>query len=432
VTVNHPGLRPAGHAVRPLVCVALAYWRDVQARRITGFSGMPSSLERSVMPASVTTAVVAFPWLLSIVACSFMAIYALTVLVISSALVHQPESDTPGSVGERSFMVKNSYMTVRPNPGQPLPKLARVSRQMIIEEAEELRAALEGFSNDPQPGCLQELDREAWMGEPNPGEAGRAQLLEFIQHQAVLTYINAYDHLHTLGRALGSDGAMTLFAHSSLSRIACEAAARFAWLLDPGVIPEERIMRGAVALLISAEERLKGANRIPSWQFDTRSRDILIGNCTAERDSAHSLIISAGIRLVRGKDAKRIARLQLDVPKVSVPLKLDVTELMDSLLSDSPGWYNAGSSVTHSYYWGLRDAIGSRPGDQPALGPDLLNVGAAVESAISASGLILARCAGYYGHDPEPHLRRSRARREEIDVLMQREGIGRLTRQRII
>ncbi len=52
-------------------------------------------------------------------------------------------------------------------------------------------------------------------------------------HQAVLIHINAYDHLLTLGRALGSDGAMTLFSHVSLSRVVCEAAVRFAWILDP-------------------------------------------------------------------------------------------------------------------------------------------------------------------------------------------------------
>ena len=64
------------------------------------------------------------------------------------------------------------------------------------------------------------------------------------------------------------------------------------------------------------------------------------------------------------------ARLHLDVPEVSVPLKRDVTELMDHLLPDSPGWYNIGSSITHSYYWGLRDAIGSRRlANQPSRRP---------------------------------------------------------------
>jgi len=32
--------------------------------------------------------------------------------------------------------------------------------------------------------------------------------------------------------------------------------------------------------------------------------------------------------------------------------KLDVTQLITSLLPDSPGWYVPASSVTHSRYWG--------------------------------------------------------------------------------
>jgi uncharacterized protein HemX len=53
---------------------------------------------------------------------------------------------------------------------------------------------------------------------------------------------------------------MALFSHSTLSRVVAEAAVRFAWLLDTDVSSEERVMRGAVALLVSADERLKGSN----------------------------------------------------------------------------------------------------------------------------------------------------------------------------
>jgi hypothetical protein len=71
----------------------------------------------------------------------------------------------------------------------------------------------------------------------------------------MLIYASAYDHLVTLGRVLGGDGAMPLFSHASLSRVVCEAAVRFAWLMDPGISSEERIVRGAVALSNSADER---------------------------------------------------------------------------------------------------------------------------------------------------------------------------------
>jgi hypothetical protein len=113
-------------------------------------------------------------------------------------------------------------------------------------------------------------------------------------------------------------------------------------------------------------------------------------------------------------------RLELEVPRASVSLRVNVSELMAVLLPDSPSWYNIGSSVTHSLYWGLRDVNGSRPGQPLALTPSVLDTGAAAESAISAVGLILERCAECYGHDPGAYLQRTRERREAIDALMRR------------
>ncbi len=106
--------------------------------------------------------------------------------------------------------------------------------------------------------------------------------------------------------------------------------------------------------------------------------------------------------------------------RVSVPLKINITELMSEWLPDSPSWYNIGSSVTHSIYWGLRDVNHSRPGESLALTPNVLDVGAAVESAMSASALILDRCGRMNGHDPTPNVRRTQERREEVDALMRR------------
>jgi hypothetical protein len=311
-------------------------------------------------------------------------------------------------------------MTVRPEPGQRLPELVWVSRLVIIEEAEALRSALDEYSSSPQPGCPYELDSKAWSNAPAPQTEARRSLLDLTQHQAVLIYINAYDHMQTLGRALGGDGATTLFSHVSLSRVVCEAAVRFAWALDPAVSAEERIVRGAVLLLTSAEERLKGATGLPADRFGTRVHQALIRNCTQERDSVRGMIERAGVRLVWDRKGKRIVRLQLDSPLVDVPVDLNVTQLMGIFLPDSPGWYRPGSSVTHSLYWGLRDAIGSAPGEPLALTPPLAEVGAAAESAISASGLILTHAAGYYGHDPRSRVERTKARREAVDLRMRR------------
>ena len=110
----------------------------------------------------------------------------------------------------------------------------------------------------------------------------------------------------------------------------------------------------------------------------------------------------------------------MQYPKVSVPQKINITELMAEWLPDAPSWYNVGSSVTHSIYWGLRDVNHSRPGESLALTPNALYVGAAVESAISASALILDRCGRMNGHDAAPYARGAQKRREEVDALMRR------------
>lgn len=56
------------------------------------------------------------------------------------------------------------------------------------------------FSNAPQPGCPWELDGKAISDQVGPEAHGRAELLCYARHQAVLIYVNAYDHLLTLGR----------------------------------------------------------------------------------------------------------------------------------------------------------------------------------------------------------------------------------------
>jgi len=311
-------------------------------------------------------------------------------------------------------------MTVRPPPGFPLPELVTVANRVITDEADALRAALEDFSNAPQPGCPWNQDDKTVSDPASPHAEGQGKLLLYARHQAMLIYVNTYDHLLTLARDLGGDGAMPLFSHASLSRVICEAAIRFAWLMDPGISSEERIMRGAAAPYYSAGERSKGVRRLPPGRFGQRACNHMPGRCTKERDGVQKLITDAGLTFGYSRDGKTETRLGLESSETPVPLKINVSELMAELLPDSPSWYNIGSSVTHSLYWGLRDINHSRP-DQPlALTPSVLDVGAAAESAISASGLILDRCARIFGHDPAARLQHTKARREEIDALMGR------------
>lgn len=311
-------------------------------------------------------------------------------------------------------------MTVRPPSGVPLPAIVLAANRLVTEEGTALRSALQDFSSAPQPGCPWERDEKAVSDRTRSEVEGRARLLGVTRHQAVLIYVNAYDHLLTLARALGGDGAMPLLAHAGLSRVVCEAAARFAWLTDPGISSEERIVRGASALCYSADERVKGVRGLPAEIFGQEVLQRMTENCNAECDAIHNLIADAGLTFGYSRDGKTKVRVELASPTVSADLKVNVTKLMAEMLPDSPSWYNIGSSVAHSIYWGLRDVVGSPPGEPLALTPNVLEVGAAVVTAISASGLILDRCARYYGHDPSTYVGRTKGRREEIDVLMRR------------
>lgn len=239
--------------------------------------------------------------------------------------------------------------------------------------------------------------------------------------------VNAYDHLVSMGRLLGSDGAMSLYAHTTLSRSVCEAAVRHAWLLDPSISYEERITRSAAMLFANAETRLAGAREVPAHNLGASTVQRLIDNCAAEHNQVRRLIDRAGMNLALDRVGKKTARVELLSPVVKVPVKLDVGPLMTSLLPDSPGWYRITSGIAHSATWVLHDAIAGASGPDLALTPDLMEVAASAESAISASALIIERHAMYYGYDPEPRVRQSRQRRAMLDVLMREQAIKQMT-----
>jgi hypothetical protein len=146
----------------------------------------------------------------------------------------------------------------------------------------------------------------------------------------------------------------------------------------------------------------------------------LVDNCTAERNETEQLIAGAGLTFKCLKKNKKRTHLELKPANVSVSLQLSVTDLMAGLLTDSPSWYNIGSGVTHSSYWGLRDISKSRPDGPMELIPQVLEAGAAAESAISVSRLIIDRFGRCFGHDPSRHTQQSTQRREAIDALMVR------------
>jgi hypothetical protein len=252
-------------------------------------------------------------------------------------------------------------VTIRPPDGFQLPELVLVSNRVLAEEAHALRTAVEQFGSAPQPGSPWTQDDEAVADSADPVAQGRATVLRYARHQASLIYVNAWDHLITLARMLGGDGAMPLFSQASVSRVVCEAAVRFAWLMDPDISSAKRLVRGAVALHFSAEERSKGVRALPAENFAPATYRQMLDSCRQEQESIRKLLDSAGMTFGSSRNGSAKVRLELQSPRAAVPLKINITELMAELLPDSPSWYNIGSSVSHSIYWGLRDVNHSQP-----------------------------------------------------------------------
>jgi hypothetical protein len=136
-------------------------------------------------------------------------------------------------------------MTVRPPSGIPLPELVRVSNRVLAEEAEELREAMDYFGGSAQPGSPWTLDDQSASDESDTFAQGKGVLLYYTRRQSTLIYANAYDHLISLKRILGDDGTMPVFSQASVARVVCEAAVRYAWLMDPKVSSAKRLVRGA-------------------------------------------------------------------------------------------------------------------------------------------------------------------------------------------
>lgn len=308
-------------------------------------------------------------------------------------------------------------MTVRSSePDGTLPTLVTKSQRAIELETEALPAAVRDFAESPQPGCPHDRDNTAWKQAHHQHGTGLRRLMGLGQHQARLMYANAYDHLVTMGRVLGSDGRMPLYAHTTLSRSVCEAAVRFSLLLDCSVSYETRVARSAAALYESVMYQLKGASEIPaSGGLPQHVIRQLIDNSTTEMNGISKLIDSAGITRTLDSKGKKVVKLEMPTAGVSVPIGVQVGPLMAKLLPESPTWYNISSGTAHGATWVLRDAVMSSDPDL-TLTPDLLEVAAATQSAISASALIIKGYGLYYGHDPEVWVRRSRQRRCMLDA----------------
>lgn len=315
-------------------------------------------------------------------------------------------------------------MTIRPPSADiPLPHLVTKCRLALEQQARDLKAALDAYADSsPTSENLFSRDLATATHADRPVREGQLNILAEGHYQARLTYVNAYDHLLSMARLLGGDGAMSLYAHVTLSRSVAEAAVRHACLLDSSISFDQRITRYAAVLYYGAENKLKGAKQ-SLVRAPQQVRDLLIDKASAELDQARSLIEQAGMDFGLDRRGRNVARVVLRDSGVSAHIKFETGPLMEELLGESPGWYLLSSGVSHSGPWVLHSAVvGDRTGPELSLTPDLLEVAAASQTTVSAAELILERHANYFGFDPEPYTRKSRQRRTMLDTLMREQA----------
>jgi hypothetical protein len=112
------------------------------------------------------------------------------------------------------------------------PLLVTKSCRALIQELDELKRHVETYASTPQAGCLYLHEREEWKGAPQHSQhAHRRRLWRQGMSLSRLTFANVLDHLWSTTQVLNAES-ITLYSHQTLTRVACEGAARIGYLLD--------------------------------------------------------------------------------------------------------------------------------------------------------------------------------------------------------
>lgn len=315
-------------------------------------------------------------------------------------------------------------MTATPShPDAAKPLLVTKSCKALTQELEALKPHIEEYASAPQVGCLYLREREGWKGASQHSQrAHRRRLWQQGLSLSRLTFANVLDHLWATTQVLSAES-ITLYSHQTLTRVACEGAARIAYLLDARASYDVRLLRAAVPLLVDAEGKVTATREV----MDARPElPITLDRAIAQRDALLRMIELAGISVIRDTRNKT-TRLELGDPVETEPYKLNLTALVAKYFPRRPGSYRSTSGVVHSNPWMLGDTIRSSPlTPELELGPDVPGIGAAVMTAIDASIIVMDAYARYYGHDPESAARASRLRQQAIDVFLQQWFAGQI------
>lgn len=315
-------------------------------------------------------------------------------------------------------------MTIIVKAGET-PPLIRKSHKALVQAEAAMREAIPRYGHNQTSVGLLAVDTaatKATKGQPRTVTPARQELARACGQQARLMFLNAFDHISSLRHLLGGGGEVSIFAHTTVSRAACEAAVRCAWLIDPSVSTLERLARSAVVIHNSVQDRTRGVRYGPTQEL----RDGFEATTTEERRAVRALIAAAGMEIGLGRSGKD-ATVEYPASAVKVPIQVNVTELMDTYLPATPGWYGLSSATAHSAPWTLQDAVVGDPfAADLRLTPHLLEAASAALAALDASELLIRTYGGYFGHDTGPEVRACQQRRDMLDrlTLLQAQALG--------
>ncbi|GAA2522918.1 hypothetical protein [Pilimelia columellifera] len=297
---------------------------------------------------------------------------------------------------------------------QSVPVL-RTAVRSIDQELAAFDTELQQYRNRPKDGSPYLADEAEWNGSDNVVSAARREIHSEGLHHLALMVENVKDHLVALRAVLdvGDKAARTpLYAHMTIGRVAYEAAAKIAYLLDPKLDSRQRLLRAAIIAREDAINGAKAARTVP---------DRLLHIAKPGIDAAMKRVQDLSDRLSRaevseltGKDQKTVAYLGIN-GGVQQPVSVKNANLVADAFPEKAGLYQYGSGVTHSWRWMLGDA---EVGDG-LLGPDLLGIGALVQTCVKAAGIVSTAYATYFGYNSEESDSRRRLRVRALEVWME-------------
>lgn len=289
------------------------------------------------------------------------------------------------------------------DPNAEPPHLLKFTRIALTKPLEMLTEAPGRFSGNPQPGSPYRLDEQALKAAPHATRAHRRRLLALTLKHARQVTLNVHDHAGSLQKCLGGDS-VPIYAHGTLSRVACEGAALVSYLFDPAIAFEERITRGTALVWDSVENLVEQFNAKPAY---VQSR-IGTGHTDAQSylrktiDKAGMTVISGAIRLGPHKAPNR--------PKLG--------KLVSATFPGMPGMYSHRSGAVHSAPWVLANPISRSDGEVIEGRVDIGDLASATQAAIRAISVMIASFAAYFGHDAKSEMAKLEGRVENLTQLM--------------